>query len=761
MTLFALMPVIEACRALYLNSLGILINCLLILAFGTIYYFVVINSKKHMELGITGFQIIFYFAAMITNYYGDTNHFSNSVDTFYFGYTCSVVEAAIKNRIPNFKHQVTFSLSCLLIREIFIPANDKSGIPVHLLMFAFTLYLDYDREKHDQALFGSYFYSKDQLTKFKDLVVNDIPDSIVILTQDITQCLFANSSFLSLADEDYNTNLNIFLNKFWIQEALGDSSLSSERSTNASSPRAKQTLLNFIQNHLRSQKTPNFPAHRTKKATCNVVYKRNRTMHAVTSLDQLEQAPEYSFEVRIMPLVWDEKPAIGVILHDITQQNTILRLKIAANLQKDRILATVSHELRTPLNSMLGMIEILLQQARENEMVHYLSICKNSGYLLLGLVNSILDLNLIRANKLKLYTEEVHLKGFLQDIFRLFEFQCKQKGIYLKLKVSSLVSRIITTDKNRLSQIMINLIGNALKFTKEGGITVSVEPYNKRKEYILLSVEDTGSGIKEEDKNKLFRMFGKLEHQDTVVNTQGVGLGLTISNNLAKLLCKGKDQGGIKVESQYNKGSKFSFLLPVHFIDARELNQDHHISCEFSSIDLDEGDVEENKPTSYQYKPSSPLKKPMLSLTTGKDLSPLVSPKSAQLGSRRPYVLIVDDNPLNITVAEYFVRSEQYEAKGALYGQTAIEILLNNNYELYPIKLVLMDLQMPIMDGYQTTKALRDLMESGKIPEIPIVASTANDSQNDKIACLKVGMKDHLSKPLQKSELRRVLKAYC
>jgi len=101
-------------------------------------------------------------------------------------------------------------------------------------------------------------------------------------------------------------------------------------------------------------------------------------------------------------------------------------------------------------------------------------------------------------------------------------------------------------------------------------------------------VEDTGSGIKEEDKNKLFRMFGKLEHQDTVVNTQGVGLGLTISNNLAKLLCKGKDQGGIKVESQYQKGSKFSFILPVHLVETFDFNMDNHISCEFSSMDLDE-----------------------------------------------------------------------------------------------------------------------------------------------------------------------------
>jgi len=760
MTLFSIMPVIEACRALYRETFGILLSSLVVLVFGAIFYYIIIATKKYMDISITVFNIIFYFAAMIANYYGDTKHFDNSLDAFYFGYTCSYVEMTIKNRIPNFLYQVIFASSCFLIREIFIPAHDKSGIVVHLLMFGFSLYMDYDREKHDQTLFGSYFYSKEQLTKFKDLVVNDIPDSIVILTQDITRCLFANSSFLSLADGDYNSNISAFLNKLLVQEALGDSSVSTERST-AASPTSKQTLLGFIKNIVRG-KEANHIDEGIKKTSCNVVYKRNSGLgKAVTSLEQLEQTPEYSFEVKIMPLVWDEKAAIGIIFHDITQQNTILKLKIAANLQKDRILATVSHELRTPLNSMLGMIDILMQQVRESEMIHYLSICKNSGYLLLGLVNSILDLNLIRANKLKLVIEEIRIHEFLKDIIRLFEIQCTQKSIYLKLKVSSLLPKLIATDKNRLSQIIINLVGNALKFTQEGGITVKVEP-SPRKGFMMFSVEDTGLGIKEEDRNKLFRMFGKLDHQDTVVNNQGVGLGLTISNNLAKVLCKDKHLGGIRVESEYKKGSKFWFILPVYFNDSSSLKEIHQISCDIPSMDLDEGEIEENKSTSVPAmqlnvrKPKNTEKDFDLQSPTTRFLGDLVSPMIPS----RPHVLIVDDNPLNLTVAEYFVRSEQYETKTALYGQIAIEIVLKNNHKLAPIRLILMDLQMPVMDGYQTTKKLRELMESGKIPEIPIVALTANDSQNDKKYCLQVGMKDHLSKPLQKSELRRVLNAY-
>ncbi|RYE19701.1 MAG: response regulator, partial [Sphingobacteriaceae bacterium] len=194
------------------------------------------------------------------------------------------------------------------------------------------------------------------------------------------------------------------------------------------------------------------------------------------------------------------------------------------------------------------------------------------------------------------------------------------------------------------------------------------------------------------------------------------------SNNLAKVLCKERNLGGIKVESEYKKGSVFSFILPVHSTKTALARENHQVSCEFSSIDVDEGEIEENKLMNYQNvlpQKQISVRKPPSSLEREFTLgSPLNKEVMSPMIPSRPHVLIVDDNPLNITVAEYFVKSEKYETKTALYGHIAIEIVLKNNHKLTPIKLILMDLQMPIMDGYQTTKALRDLMESGKIPEI-------------------------------------------
>ena len=257
--------------------------------------------------------------------------------------------------------------------------------------------------------------------------------------------------------------------------------------------------------------------------------------------------------------VWDEQPAIALILYDVTQQQTILSLR-TADAYKDNLLATISHELRTPLNGILGMLQIMQKYVKDKDILKYIDICKNSGHLLLGLVNSILDLHQIRAKKLKLYPERVNIDTFLKDISSLFEFQCTQKGIDLKVEVSPVVPPWLITDKNRLSQIFINLVGNALKFTSKGSITISVSPTD-HSNYVELSVSDTGIGIKAEDKDKLFRMFGKLEDSDATLNRQGVGLGLTISDNLARVLCCDSEREGIRVESEYNVGSRFYFVI--------------------------------------------------------------------------------------------------------------------------------------------------------------------------------------------------------
>ena len=180
--------------------------------------------------------------------------------------------------------------------------------------------------------------------------------------------------------------------------------------------------------------------------------------------------------------------------------------------------------------------------------------------LLLSLVNSILDLSQIKNNKLTLIYAKIDVKETLDEIKALFNYFCVLKNLYLDVEIHPDVCKTINTDKNRLSQIIINLLGNAFKFTINGGITIKVEVESQDPYRIRFSVRDTGIGIKKEDQDKLFKLFGRLEHTDKKINTSGVGLGLTISNTLA-LLLNPSEQKGIEVVSESDKGSTFSFAV--------------------------------------------------------------------------------------------------------------------------------------------------------------------------------------------------------
>ena len=319
----------------------------------------------------------------------------------------------------------------------------------------------------------------------------------------------------------------------------------------------KDTLLSYLESHLRQPSK----SLTSSRLSCNLRYTRSHTQSELESSSNSARSDvsneERVFEAKIFPIVWDEQPSVAIILNEVTQQRTILSLQIA-DANKDAVLATISHELRTPLNAMLGMIQIVQQRIKDTELLHYLSICNNSANLLLGLVNSILDLNQIRSNKLQLNVEKVHLKSLLRDVISLFELQCEKKGLYIRLNFDESITRVVLTDRSRLSQIFINLVGNALKFTSKGGITITAENDG---DFISLGIEDSGVGIKEKDKEKLFKTFGRLEETNQTINKQGVGLGLTIADNLAKLLCDDHHRGGVTMKSVYKEGTRFSFLI--------------------------------------------------------------------------------------------------------------------------------------------------------------------------------------------------------
>ena len=236
-------------------------------------------------------------------------------------------------------------------------------------------------------------------------------------------------------------------------------------------------------------------------------------------------------------------------------------MKIADS-NKAKVLASVSHELRTPLNAIIGRLGRCEAQIKDNpEVIEYLSLCRDNAHLLLRLANSLLDLQQLIHGKFKINPAKTEIRKILRDIAKLFKFQTAQKGIDLNLHIAERVPKFINTDEGRLKQILINLVANALKFTFTGSITLQVIEYM---EYLQISVIDTGAGIKDEEKYKLFTMFGKLGDQQEV-NKNEIGLGLTIANALSLALSGRIDdedgQKSIEVESKVGKGSRFYFKI--------------------------------------------------------------------------------------------------------------------------------------------------------------------------------------------------------
>ncbi len=729
------------------------------------------RSKEYQEYNITGFCLIYYICTLCCVCYGQQGYLNDPTDAFYVGYAFSAYEMIVIGRMPKFRHKVFFVIMAMLTRLILAPPKGEiTPFVIQAVMISFKLYLESDKETQSRELFRGNFNSQDQYDKFKNLVAHEIPQSIAIVKKNLQSFLFVNDSWkrlLKLRDSQEEEEGSICcLEKFILQE--GEEEEGNPRNAYLS----RQNLLNFIKRKF------TYESNNNKKLSCFV------------NFSEEEGSQKRVFNASLTDIIWDNEPSVVIVLKDVTEHQSINSLKVA-DAQKDNVLATVSHELRTPLNGILGMIQVIEKKIYDQEILHYLSICKSSGNLLLSLVNSILDLNQIRANKLKLYCEKIDVNKLLTSVMALFDFQCTQKGIYLKTRMSHLTPDFIYSDKNRLSQILINLVGNALKFTFKGGITLSAA-VSEDGSSIQYLVEDTGIGIKAEDKEKLFKIFGRLDNEDEKINHQGVGLGLMISNNLAKLLCDKQEFKGIRVESEYGKGSSFSFFVNKrHGIMRKESFKAH-----YGDESLEEGDTSlTDKLNSYSNKKknNSKMSSPLKSDEEGeerkflfKNIRPLLLPRlasspdvnyfklrtepnSATNGSSlfkprisecSPLILIVDDNPFNVTVAEHMLAALNFQVKSALSGDACIQFLASHDQENDPIKLILMDCQMPLMDGYETTRILKKKMKENKIPEIPIVALTANDTELDKEECKKVGMCDYLSKPLNENKLKRMIKRY-
>ena len=401
------------------------------------------------------------------------------------------------------------------------------------------------------------------------------------------------------------------------------------------------------------------------------------------------------------------------IIHTIKQ---LISVRVESNelihisKAKDDFLANMSHEIRTPLNGILGMDEMIIRDTREDDVKKYALEIKSAGNTLLSIINDILDLSKIESGNFAIIPDDYNVASVLNDVLNLTKHRAEKKDLEYRFKVSENIPSALYGDEIRIRQIMVNIINNAIKYTEKGFVDIDISSKKASGDNminLIVRVADSGIGIKEEDKDKLFKSFQRLDEKKTR-NIEGTGLGLHITYRLLEMM-----DGNIDFESEYGKGSIFTITIPQKYVVYETIGN-------FSAA------VEEyiNNIETEKVKLYAP-------------------------GAR---VLVVDDNEMNLEVMEGILRDTKMRVDLVNSGRGCIEKAMKNKYDC-----ILLDQMMPGMNGEET---LKEMKKREMLQDTPVIALTADAIMGAKENYISKGFTDYLSKPVKYEELEQLLKVY-